>query len=575
MRAGQEISTIFLVLRRVRGMLIALVLIYAVSVLGLTLVPGPPGADGLPTHMSFFHAFYFVSYTATTIGFGEIPNAFSEQQRLWTLFCIYLSVIGWAIFIGKLLQMAQDDNLQRAIRTSRFTRVVRKLREPFYIVCGYGETGRLICAALDNMGYRVVVLELSGERLSELELQSHLADMPSLVADASNPSLLELAGLRHRHCRGLLALTDDDDANLAIALAGRLLAPGLPVLARAADTATATNMASVGTPHIINPYQKFAGHLALAMHAPAAYQLLLWLTGLPGSPVQQHRAPPRGHWILLGYGRFGQSLAETIAREGLPVSVIDLNQAPVVASHDVNWVQGDGTSAQALQRAGIAMAAGIIAATSDDVNNLSAAFTARQLKPDLFAIVRQSSVANQPLFESFGADLTMVAREVIAHECLAILNTPMLAPFLQLVQSAGDGWCETLLQRLTGQFGWESPVIWSVRLDAREAPALHPRLGPGQRVRLDELLRDHADRHEALPCEALQLVRSGEPSQLLPPRDRLLQQGDELLFVGRPDARARLDLTLRNAHTLDYVLTGRESSGGWLWERLARRKAAG
>ena len=55
----------------------------------------------------------------------------------------------------------------------------------------------------------------------------------------------------------------------------------------------------------------------------------------------------------------------------------------------------------------------------------------------------------------------------------------------------------------------------------------------------------------------------------------LLQQGDELLFVGRRHARARLDLTLRNAHTLDYVLTGRESSGGWLWERLARRKAAG
>ena len=100
MKAGQEISTIFLLLRRVRGTLIALVLIYAVSVLGLTLVPGPPDADGATTRMSFFHAFYFVSYTATTIGFGEIPNAFSEPQRLWTLVCIYLSVIGWAVFIG-------------------------------------------------------------------------------------------------------------------------------------------------------------------------------------------------------------------------------------------------------------------------------------------------------------------------------------------------------------------------------------------------------------------------------------------------------------------------------------------
>ena len=125
-----------------------------------------------------------MSYTATTIGFGEIPNAFSEPQRLWTLVCIYLSVIGWAVFIGKLLQLAADENLQRAIRASRFARSVRRLREPFYIVCGHGETGRLICSALDRMGLRVVVIEISAEHLAELELQNHAADMPALVADA-------------------------------------------------------------------------------------------------------------------------------------------------------------------------------------------------------------------------------------------------------------------------------------------------------------------------------------------------------------------------------------------------------
>ena len=83
MRAGQETSTIFLVLRRVRGTLIALVVIYAVSVLGLTLVPGPTDASGAVTRMGFFHAFYFVSYTATTIGFGEIPNAFFSIYLRW------------------------------------------------------------------------------------------------------------------------------------------------------------------------------------------------------------------------------------------------------------------------------------------------------------------------------------------------------------------------------------------------------------------------------------------------------------------------------------------------------------
>lgn len=570
MKAGQEISTIFLVLRRVRGTLIALVLIYAISVLGLTLVPGPPDANGAVTRMSFFHAFYFVSYTATTIGFGEIPNAFSEQQRLWTLVCIYLSVIGWAVFIGKLLQMSADANLQRAIRTSRFARSVRKLCEPFYIVCGYGETGRLICHALDQLGYRVVVVELNGEHLAELELQNHIADMPALVADAANPSLLKLAGLQHRQCRGIVSLTDDDNANRTIALSTRLLAPDLPVLARASGRAAATDMESFGTHHVIDPYLKFCDYLGLAMHAPAAYQLLLWLTGLPGTTVERHRSPPHGHWIMLGYGRFSQGLAATIASEGMPVTVIDL-QPPAASSTSVSWVQGDGTSAEALLKAGITQAVGIVAATSSDVDNLSATFTARELNPGLFTIVRQNSMDNRPLFERFDADLTMVPSEVIAHECLAILTTPMLAPFLQAAQSPSAEWCEPLLQRLTTELGWEAPEVWSVRISAQRTPALHRQLNLDDSLRLGDLLKDHADRSKALLCQVLQLDRPGQTSQLLPTPDTLLRQGDELLLVGRRRARARLELTLNNAHALRYVLTGRESSGSWLWERLARQ----
>ena len=162
-------------------------------------------------------------------------------------------------------------------------------------------------------------------------------------------------------------------------------------------------MASFGTRHIIDPFVKFSGYLGLALHGPAAYQLLLWLTGLPGTTLQRHRNPPHGHWILLGYGRFSQGLAATIAREGMPVTVIDLLPAPGQLAPGVSWLQGDGTGAQALELAGVRQTAGIIAATSSDVNNLSACCTARELNPRLFTIVRQNGVANQPLFERFRA----------------------------------------------------------------------------------------------------------------------------------------------------------------------------
>ena len=50
-------STIFLVLRRLRTPLIVLITIFAISALGLTLMPGPldPNGGQLP-RMSFFHA---------------------------------------------------------------------------------------------------------------------------------------------------------------------------------------------------------------------------------------------------------------------------------------------------------------------------------------------------------------------------------------------------------------------------------------------------------------------------------------------------------------------------------------
>ena len=49
-----------------------------------------------------------MSYTATTIGFGELPWPFTADQRLWVTFSIYLSVIGWAYAIGSLLTLLQD-----------------------------------------------------------------------------------------------------------------------------------------------------------------------------------------------------------------------------------------------------------------------------------------------------------------------------------------------------------------------------------------------------------------------------------------------------------------------------------
>ncbi len=150
----QASATIFLVLRRMRTPLIVLIVIFAVSVLGLTLIPGQD-LDGNPHRLGVFDAFYFMSYTASTIGFGELPYPFTQEQRLWVTISIYLTVIGWAYAIGSLLALFQSRTFRQARALQQFTHKVARLREPFLLLVGFGRTGELLGQWFDSIGRRV------------------------------------------------------------------------------------------------------------------------------------------------------------------------------------------------------------------------------------------------------------------------------------------------------------------------------------------------------------------------------------------------------------------------------------
>src|SRR5690348_4125455 len=229
--ATQASATIFLVLRRMRAPLIVLIVIFSVGTLGLTLIPGQD-ALGRPWRMGFFDAFYVMSYTASTIGFGEIPYPFTYNQRMWVTISIYLTVVGWAYAIGTLLALVQERSFRQALALQHFSRKVERLREPFLIIAGYGRTGELLARSLDALGRRFVVVDRDDGRIDDLYLDSYHADVPGLVADAGDPGHLAVAGLHHASCEGVLALTDDDEANLAATQAAALLRPDLPVIVR-------------------------------------------------------------------------------------------------------------------------------------------------------------------------------------------------------------------------------------------------------------------------------------------------------------------------------------------------------
>ena len=571
-QSGAGTSILFLVLRRMRAPLITLIAVYAIAILGLTLVPGAT-ADGEPAPpMSFFHAFYFISYTASTIGFGEIPSAFSEAQRMWVTVVIYLTVIGWSYSILTLLALFQDAAFQRAVHAIRFERRVRRIGEPFYLILGCGDTGLRLIRTLDRRDLRFVVVEKSEARIAELELEDFRSDAPVIAADATSPHALLQAGLTHPKCAAALALTDDEHANLAVAAAAHLLNPKLPVLARTHEPSNAANLRSFDVEHIIDPFETFAKHLVLAMREPGCYRLLHWLTAAPDSELEKEHEPPRGTWIVCGYGRFGRAICEALAAQGVPTRVIDSGEAAASgALAGLEAVRGIGTERDVLERAGIGSAEGLVAGTDDDIANLAVIAMARDLNPRLFVVARQNESVNQPLFERIRADIVMRPSEIIAEEALARLTTPLLDRFLDAVRAQSDAWADEVIHQLRERIGTRAPKAWAVTIDAAGAPAVADCIARGGRpLALGELTRDPLERSEPLPARALLVLRAGRQT-VMPPDDFELAAGDRILFAGRGDARRRMASTLANANTLEYLRTGRDAPGGWVWKKLAER----
>jgi voltage-gated potassium channel len=565
-RSAETSSTVFLILRRMRAPLIVLITIFAVSVLGLTLIPGRDAA-GQATRMGFFDAFYFMSYTATTIGYGEIPHPFTDAQRLWVMATIYLTVVGWAYAIGSLLTLLQDRAFRQALALQHFTRTVTRLREPFLLIVGYGQTGSLLGRSLDSLGRRFVVLDASPERIDTLDVDSYHADVPGLAGDAGNPHTLGIAGLEHPQCEGVLALTDNDEINLVVAMTAALIRPSLPVIARAVSPAIGHRMRDFGSPTIVNPFDRFGDHLRLALRAPASYQLMSWLESGPGAELPaQGRPPTQGRWVVCGYGRFGQEVTEDLRAEGLDVTVIDLRST---TDSESAIVVGDASEAAVMARADLEQAVGFVAGTDNDTTNLSLIAAARKVNPALFIAARQNRPAGAPLFAAVRVDRLLVPTEVVAREIYAQLSTPLLWRFLQDIPARGNEWAAQLVDRLREHCGERLGSVWKVTLTHRDAPALDPWLRAGD-ARLGDLLNSPYDRSRRVAAVPLLLLRDTE-SILGPDDDVAVAPEDQILFAGRPSARRQLLDTMTNHAVSEYVLHGRFVPTGWLWQRMTGR----
>ncbi len=560
-----------LIMRQMRAPFIILILGYSISVLGMVLTPGIDD-QGNPWRMSFFDAIYFVSFTTTTIGFGEIPYTLTNAQRAWAMITIYLTVVAWFYSLGKIISLVQDPTFREALKKNHFARQLKRIPDSFILICGFGETGHALAEALTERNIHTVVIEENPTPILTLPLEPFPLVIPGIVGDASDPEQLIEAGLQNKKCAAVIAVTASDATNLKIALTSKLLNPEICVVCRSELEEYESNMVSFGTDFVINPYDTFANIFAMAMHSPSLHLLYDWLTGVPDTDLTNPVYVKPGHWIICGFGRFGQGLYHQLLKSDIQVTIIDPSEEKREAfiNHPENknndFIIGTGFDAHTLTVAGVTNAVGIVSGTDNDSNNLSIIMTAREINPDLFVVARHNRQANKKLFAATQSNIIMQPSEIIARKIRTLLVAPLMIAFLNKARNQDPEWANITISRLMGVLGDLVPTIWTLHVDAKQARALCQVLKLGRVIRVGNLLQDAHQREEQIKAIPLMLKRN-QRLLLMPTDDIAIKSGDQLLFCGTEAAARSMKWCLNDLHRLNYIMTFEDTPDAWIWRK--------
>jgi voltage-gated potassium channel len=229
------------------------------------------------------------------------------------------------------------------------------------------------------------------------------------------------------------------------------------------------------------------------------------------------------HFIVCGYGRMGRIIVEEFRRQGVPHIVVDRDPELV---HDVIERGGLGITADAsgeevLSRIGIQRARGLIAAVGTDAENVYIVLSARLLRPDLYIIGRAETDDAVRKLKRAGADRVISPYQIGAQQLAMTALRPAVVEFVQLATSSAEHL---------------DLAIEQVRI-ARDASLV------GQSILAANL-------RQRFGVVIVGIQRATGKMEFNPPPEALMQEGDHLIVMGRPDSLKQLELIAQSNRSL-------------------------
>lgn len=147
-----------------------------------------------------------------------------------------------------------------------------------------------------------------------------------------------------------------------------------------------------------------------------------------------------GHYILCGFGRVGQAVARQFSSHRAAFVVIENDRSALDQATGEGYlvVEGDASSDDVLEEAGIRRARGLVAAVESDAGNIFVTLSARGLNPELLIVARASSDDTVSKLERAGADHVVTPYGIGGKRMATLMLKPLVSDYLEIVTGGGE-----------------------------------------------------------------------------------------------------------------------------------------
>lgn len=403
MIVGAKKSPISLIGKRLFKPVLLLTFVLLISTLGFMIIPGVDGS-GNQIHLSFFDAFFITSYTATTIGFGEIPYPFTQDQKVWMLFVIYTSVFTWLFNMGSIIRIFQDDALWSEFNELIFSNYTKGLNSNFYVVLGFGRTGEWVTEILDKHKKKVIVIEPDSQKLQKLIFKKYSQSVRTLNAKYSSFKSLRLANIDSDYCKGVFIVGGDVDENKNALVVSRSF--GAHTTIKANNQHDKNIYARIGSDNIVNLEQLIKTNLYDLFHKQSLFILESLLDEEFSDYDGDIYLPIEGNWLVWGLDSRLETFCSLLAGDNLVFdSSASLNPPlPSEIPKDVN---------------------GIIAA-GNDIDNISFIDNARARNPGVDVVVINEHYSFHEIYDNMSIDYIIKPWLLFVENIFTFVGEPLI-----------------------------------------------------------------------------------------------------------------------------------------------------